>query len=200
MPTLKQNATRKLSFPILQRVKLSHFSLYTLKDTIEFKLEDGIVCLAGANGLGKSTFLQVVCYGMTGVVPKPSQKFVTVDDYYRDIRAFTPEYFDGRLRPEHLEIAEIELEMSLGDKRVTITRGFVESEALRSLKIVSAEKTVEYPDDSPEKRHFIYEGLITEQIGLGSFREFVFVQSFVLTFDERRHLLFWDPKAWKLVF
>jgi len=39
MPTLTQDVTRKLSFPILQRVKLTHFSLYTLKDTIEFKFE-----------------------------------------------------------------------------------------------------------------------------------------------------------------
>src|SRR5260370_22951340 len=99
MSSSKQDATRRLSFPILQRVKLSHFSLYTLKDVIEFKLDDGIVCLAGANGLGKSTFLQVVGYGMTGVVPKPSQKFVTVDDYYRHIPAFTREYFDRQLAP-----------------------------------------------------------------------------------------------------
>lgn len=186
---------RKLSFPILQRLKLTHFSLYTLTDTIEFGFDDGIVCLAGANGLGKSTFLQVVGYGMTGVVPKPYQKFVSVDDYYRDIRAFTRDYFDGRIHPEHLEIAEIELEMLVGSKRVTITRGFVESESLRSLKVVSDEGTEEYPDSSPEERHALYEKLLTETIGLGSFREFVFVQSFVLTFDERRHLLFWDPKV-----
>jgi hypothetical protein len=186
---------RRLSFPILQRLKLTNFSLYTLTDTIEFGFDDGIVCLAGANGLGKSTFLQVVGYGMTGVVPKPYQKFVSVDDYYRDIRTFTRDYFDGRIRPEHLEIAEIELEMQLGSKRVTITRGFVESESLRSLKVESEEGTREYPDSSPEERHAVYEKLLTEVIGLGSFREFVFVQSFVLTFDERRHLLFWDPKV-----
>ncbi len=195
MPAANAIATRKLSFPILQRIRLAHFSLYTLKDTIEFRFDDGIICLAGANGLGKSTFLQVVGYGMTGVVPKPDQKFVSVDDYYRDIRAFTRDYFDGRVRPEHLDIAEIELEMVLGNKRVTITRGFVESESLRSLKVVSGADIKEYPDDSPEQRHATYEKLVTDQIGLGSFREFVFVQSFVLTFDERRHLLFWDPKV-----
>jgi len=195
MPAAKPPATRKLSFPILQRIRLAHFSLYTLTDTIEFDFNDGIVCLAGANGLGKSTFLQVVGYGMTGVVPKPYQKFVSVDDYYRDIRTFTRDYFDGRIRPEHMEIAEIELEMRLGDKRVTLTRGFVESESLRSLKVVADGKTEEYEDSSPEERHAAYERLLTDGIGLGSFREFVFVQSFVLTFDERRHLLFWDPKV-----
>ncbi len=46
MPAPKPTATRKLSFPILQRIRLAHFSLYTLKDTIEFKFDDGIVCLA----------------------------------------------------------------------------------------------------------------------------------------------------------
>jgi energy-coupling factor transporter ATP-binding protein EcfA2 len=195
MAPLTQESTRKLRFPILQRIKLSHFSLYTLADTIEFKFDKGIVCLAGANGLGKSTFLQVVGYGMTGVVPKPYQKFVSVDDYYRDIRAFTRDYFDGRIRPEHLEIAEIELEMLLGSKRITLVRGFVESESLRSLKIVSDEESRDFADSSPEERHATYEKLVTEAIGLGSFREFVFVQSFVLTFDERRHLLFWDAKV-----
>ena len=139
--------------------------------------------------------MQIVGYGMTGVVPKPGGKFSSVDDYYRDMRAFTRDYFDGRLFPEHRDIAEIELEMSVGDKRITITRGFVESESLRSLKVITGEITNEYADLSPEERHSTYELLLTEGIGLGSFRELVFVQSFVLTFDERRHLLFWDSKV-----
>ena len=191
----RHTSTRKLNFPILRRIRLTHFSLYTLKDNIEFNVANGILCLAGANGLGKSTFLQVVGYGMTGVVPKPAQKFVSVDDYYRDIRTFTREYFEGRLLPEHRDIAEIELEMSLGNKRVTITRGFVESESLRKLKVVSEGEEKEYEDASPEQRQLTYEKLLTDEIGLGSYRELVFVQSFILTFDERRHLLFWDSKV-----
>lgn len=195
MPASKSTAARKLTFPVLQRVRLKHFSLYTLTDAIEFKFDAGIVCLAGANGLGKSTFLQVVGYGMTGVVPKPAQKFSSVDDYYRDIAAFTRDYFDGRIKPEHWDIAEIELEMTLGKKRITLTRGFVESESLRRLTVVAEGKKDEYADSTPEARHSAYAQLITEATDLGSFREFVFVQSFVLTFDERRHLLFWDSKV-----
>jgi hypothetical protein len=195
MPPSKTDAERKLNFPILQRIKLTNFSLYSLKSSIEFDLKEGIVCLAGANGLGKSTFLQIVGYGMTGVVPKPSQKFVSVDDYYRDIRTFTRDFFDGRLNPEDWDTAEIELEMLIGKKRVTISRGFVESESLRKLLVASKDGTKDYPNSSPEERHIEYEKLITEDVGLGSFREFVFVQSFVFTFDERRHLLFWDAKV-----
>jgi DNA repair exonuclease SbcCD ATPase subunit len=115
-------STRKLSFPILQRIRLKHFSLYSLANTIEFTFDAGIVCLAGANGLGKSTFLQTVGYGMTGVVPKPDQKFVSVDDYYRDVRTFTRDYFDGRILPEHMDIAEIELEINRSGRIRTYRR------------------------------------------------------------------------------
>lgn len=193
--TTTRGAIRKLTFPTINRVRLTHFSLYSLTDCIEFKFDKGIICLAGANGLGKSTFLQVIGYGITGVIPKPAKKFASVDDYYRDIRVFTHEYFDGRLLPEDLDIAEIEIEMSLGQKQVTITRGFVESESLRKLTVVSGGQEKTYLDDSPEQRHVAYEKLLTEETGLQSFRELVFIHSFVLTFDERRHLLFWDPKV-----
>jgi len=188
-------SVRKLNFPILRRIRLTHFSLYTLKPSIEFKIRDGILCLAGANGLGKSTFLQIIIYGMTGVVPKHDRKFSSVDDYYRDTRSFTREYFEGRLLPEHRDIAEIELEMSIGHKQVTLKRGFVEPESLRSLKVVSSDQEEDFKDQTPEQRQAAYETVLVEESGLGSFREFVFVQSFVLTFDERRHLLFWDPKV-----
>jgi hypothetical protein len=35
---------------------------------------------------------------------------------------------------------------------------------------------------------------MTADIGLASFEQFVFLQHFVLTFDERRQLLFWEPR------
>jgi len=186
---------RSLNFPVINRIKLSHFSLYTLNDQIEFSLETGITCLAGANGLGKSTFLQVINYALTGVVPKPYQKFVSVDDYYRDILSFTTDYFTGRILPEHKEIAEVELDISFDKTRVILRRGFFESSELRGLIIHENGKPKDYAEKSAEERHEVFEKLVTEKVGLDTFKEFVFVQSFVLTFDERRQLLFWDPKV-----
>lgn len=192
---MAEESSRPLCFPRVTRIRLDHFSLYTLVDSIEFNIEPGILCLAGANGLGKSTFLQILNYGLTGVAFKPNQKFVSVDDYYRDVMGFTEDYFQGRILPEHKEICEIELELLVGDTRVVLRRGFVESTELRSLEVHSDGKVTDYSSSSPEKRHAAYEDLVVENSGLSSFNEFVFVQSFVLTFDERRHLLFWDPKV-----
>src|SRR5581483_3330501 len=167
--TAAKTISRRLTFPVLERVRLSRFSLYTLQDPIEFKLNTGIICLAGANGLGKSTFLQIITYGLTGVVPRPNQKFVTVDDYYRDILAFTRDYFDGRLEAEDKEVAEIELEMTLGPARITLRRGFVESDMLSSLEVVMGEEKTDYRNCSAEERQQAYEKLITESVGVASF-------------------------------
>jgi DNA repair exonuclease SbcCD ATPase subunit len=169
--------------------------LYTLIDSIQFDIPEGILCLAGANGLGKSTFLQVLNYGLTGVAFKPNQKFTSVDDYCRDIMGFTEDYFQGRISPEDKEICEIELELLIGDDRIVLRRGFVESTELRALEIHSDGTTAAYEEASPEERHEAYETFVVQKSGLSSFNEFIFVQSFVLTFDERRHLLFWDPKV-----
>lgn len=185
---------RTLSFPTINKVKLSHFSLYTLVDPIEISLESGISCLVGANGLGKSTFLQIINYALTGTVPKPDQKFVSVGDYYRDILTFTSGYFLGRIRPEHKETAEVELDLNFGSTRVVLRRGFFESKELRALTIYEDGKQKTFPNHPPEKLHEEFEKLVTYKVGLDTFNEFVFVQSFVLTFDERRQLLFWDPK------
>ncbi|MBL7956000.1 MAG: hypothetical protein JNJ91_13270 [Flavobacteriales bacterium] len=184
---------RKLNFPVVRRVRLSHFSLYTLQDQIEFTLGAGVTCIAGANGLGKSTFLQILNYGLTGVVPRPDQKFASVDDYYRDITTFSRDYFQGRVKPEDREIAEIELEIVIGAKTIKLIRGFDEPDSLRSL-MVSNDAT-DYGQMTPEDRDASYRLLLIKLIGLSSFKELVFIQSFVLTFDERRHLLFWDPKV-----
>lgn len=189
------SSSRKLCFPVISRVSLSHFSLYTLIDSIDFEIPEGILCLAGANGLGKSTFLQILNYGLTGVAFKPNQKFISVDDYCRDIMGFTEDYFHGRISAEDKDICEIELELLFGDDRIVLRRGFVEPTELRGLEIHSNGTITKFDEASPEERHDTYERFLVQKSGLSSFNEFIFVQSFVLTFDERRHLLFWDPKV-----
>lgn len=37
--------------------------------------------------------------------------------------------------------------------------------------------------------------MLPKEISLDTFEQFVFLQQFVFTFDERRHLLFWDDRV-----
>ena len=56
---------KTLNLPKLLNVSLNDFSLYSLTPNIELTIGDGVFCLAGANGLGKSTFLNAVNYALT---------------------------------------------------------------------------------------------------------------------------------------
>ncbi len=153
--------------------------------------------MAGANGIGKSTFLSTVNYGLTGIVPDPSQKFSSEEEYYQKNLEFPVDYFSGRIGETDRETAEIHLKFVVGKRLFAVTRGFFEQEQLRDLSIHDPDRPVSPLSGTatPGDLHNEYKRRLTEAIGLESFEQFVFLQSYVLTFDERRHLLFWDQKV-----
>ena len=95
-----------IKLPILLQVKLENFSLYNLTPNITVNFAKGVYCLAGANGLGKSTFLAALNYGLTGSVPDPSRKFKSVDEYNKK-NHFSNEYFSGRINENDRDSATI---------------------------------------------------------------------------------------------
>lgn len=191
-----RNDRTQLNFPQIRRVVLDKFSLYTQRPKIELDVANGVVCLAGANGIGKSTFLSAVNFGLTGTVPLPSHKFMSAAEYYKDGVRFSQTFFDGRIDEDDRESAQITIDFDLGKTRLQITRGFFEPDSLRALSITLDGEPV--PDvraltEEGKQRH--YATHVAGAVGVQSFEQFVFLQHFVLTFDESRHLLFWDPRA-----
>ena len=189
--------TQKLNFPTLRRVVLRQFSLFSSAPEVDESIGAGVFCLAGANGLGKSTFLSAVNFALTGLVSDPELKFASVDEYYKNGREFARDYFKGRISEDDRDGAEVSVEFTVGTHTYEVTRPIFGAEELRTLRIsdgdsrvlVSGEKLTE------TERHRRYAEQLTRHLGLASFEQFVFLQHFVLTFDERRHLLFWDPKV-----
>jgi len=183
-----------IRFPQLRRVALQSFSLYTQKPTVDLLIPPGVLCLAGANGLGKSTFLAAVNYAITGVVPLPSRSLKSAAEYYSDALRFTKDYFTGRIDIQDRESAAISVEFSVGETTFALTRGVFDVSALRDLTIVGRHGG-NFASHSPEDRHRRYTEIAAKEIGLPTFDQFVFLQHFVLTFDESRNLLFWDERA-----
>ena len=188
---------QKLRMPRLIRVRLEHFTLYNSQPSIELGFNDGVFCLAGANGLGKSTFLAAINYGLTGIVADPNRKFESVPEYYNLCLDFASEFFDGRIDEKDRDRAVVGLEFVAGSKHFNIERGVFEREQLRKLVItdVASNRPHDAKTLSPAQRHRRYAESLSEEIGLRSFEQFVFLQQFVFTFDERRHLLFWDKRV-----
>ncbi len=192
----RRNHRTQLQFPQLRRVVLDKFSLYTQRSKIELDVSDGVLCLAGANGIGKSTFLSAVNFGLTGIVPLASREFMSAAEYYKDGVRFSQAFFDGRIDEDDRDGAQITVEFDIGKASFLLTRGLFEADGLRSLSVtVDGKPGVEGPDASAEDKHRLYAAQVAKAVGVKSFEQFVFLQHFVLTFDESRHLLFWDPRA-----
>ena len=188
----------RLNFPKILKVSMRHFTLYSSMPVITEQFPDGVFCLAGANGLGKSTFLSAVNYGITGTVSDP-RKFESFEEYYRFSIPYSTEFFDGRIGESDREQAEVEIDMRVAGHLYSLTRGVFEPCQLRRLSIADAvnptKVIVDCSDLTPEQRHAKYAAHVAGDVGVEMFEQFVFLQHFLLTFDERRHLLFWDRRV-----
>ena len=189
-------AVLSVMFPKITRVTLNSFSLYSLEPNISLELGNGVTCLAGANGIGKSTFLATVNYALTGVVPHPRRRFLSAAAYLKDALAFTEGYFSGRISELDRDSAAVSIEFDLRGKSYSLRRGLFESESLQQFSVSTAGQVDFLLDvSSPVEREAKYRMSICKDAGLSSFEQFVFLQHFLLTFDESRHLLFWDEEA-----
>lgn len=188
-----------MHLPRAEALLLHRFSLFEKTTTVEVSFPPGVFCLAGANGLGKSTFLAAVNYAMTGVVAQPEREFLGVDDYYKRVRSYSETFFRGRIAPEDAEAAYVELTMRVGDRRYRLARGMFDSLALRELEITSvtdgAIVIAHDPELEPSDRHDLYTRTLVQDCGLENLAQLVFLQHFVVTFDERRDLLFWGSRT-----
>jgi len=183
------------SFPKLTSISINNFSLYEKEGNIELDFINGVFCLAGANGLGKSTFLNLINYGLTGIVIDPSKDFtsiVSTSKFYSLNKKFAHKYFDGRVNEIDREASNIRLTFSIGDVNYEIQRSLFESEELTSYSRKIDDIDTLTNDLTNSELFSSYCQHITNDIGLASFDQFVFLQHFVLSFDENHYLLFWN--------
>jgi energy-coupling factor transporter ATP-binding protein EcfA2 len=186
-----------VTLPVPVRLTLRNFSLYTKARTLDLEFDKAVVCLAGANGLGKSTFLATLNYAITGTVAKPGVNFLGASKFYEDISGYSTKYFSGRVAPEDHDLAEVEIELEVGRQTFHLVRGMFSPTGLRSFRVTrESGEIVDFsePGVTDAERHGRYVSEILHATGLKSFPQLVFLQWFVQTFDEQRHLLFWSDR------
>lgn len=74
----------KFHFPNIKKIDIENFSLYKKVDEISINIDKDVFCLVGANGLGKSTFITIINYALTGIVKNPERNF----SWYKSISEF----------------------------------------------------------------------------------------------------------------
>ncbi len=191
------------NFPKIEKVIIRNFSLFK-KDgelyEVNEEINDGVYCLAGANGLGKTTFLNAINYGLTGIVLEPNIEVYSPSEIVVNNKRYTDRYFIGRIDKRDEEKAEIEILFTINNKIFRIIRGFFEREELRLLEIYKNDgqkKTslINTINKSPKELKSIFQTSLSSEIGFTSFDYFIFYQLYVFTFDENRRMIFWDDRA-----
>lgn len=185
----------KLKLPQIEHVSLRRFSLFTANPDAAFDTGSGVLCLVGANGIGKSTLLAAINFCLTGTVADPNRSFESMEEYYRFTRAYSGGYFRGRINGNDEEDAEITVRFRLGSHRYDVRRGMFEPEELRGLTVtdVNTNEPISLGADLTRgDKHREYVDHFVLHSGLSSFEEFVFLQHFVFTFDEQRKTIFWN--------
>lgn len=186
----------KLTFPRFRRAVLRHFSLFTRETEVTLDIQDGVFCLAGANGIGKSTVIAALNFALTGRVPDPDRSYKSVEEYYIHTEEFPDRFFTGRISEVDRQSAEVEIEFEVGNCRYRLVRGVFEPNQLRDLQISDGtnEDQDELVGSGQSELQGKFASHVTEKIGLSDFDQLVFLQLFLFTFDERRHLAFWDSE------
>lgn len=192
--------TCKYTLPTVRHIRFTNFDLYTQEPNANVKMEKNVLCLIGANGLGKSTFLNTLSYAVTGIIPNPNRKFLSAKDYFDNAKLpeRTSEYFTGRISTSCRETARSEVKLVWPDVTICVTRDFFQNQG--PIRLVIQRKNEKdildidggYSAKELEKR-YIQE--ILKNSRLADFEQFVFLVHFVMTFDESRHLMMWDESA-----
>ena len=180
-------AITKFGLPVLRRVNITAFSLYTERPIVNLHIPDGVFCLVGANGIGKSTFIAAVNFGICGRLPRPGVRFSSSDEYFQNVRDFSSSFFDGRITELDREQAEVEIEFTIKQDQYHIVRGAFEPNQLRYASVNGVEL-----EGSPTTVNDSYKNSVATSVGVANFEQFVFLQLFVFTFDEQRNLTFWE--------
>ncbi|WP_279466175.1 AAA family ATPase [Aeromonas veronii] len=118
----------KINFPKITSVSLTDFSLYVSCPSASIDINKNVFCLIGANGLGKSTFLNSVIFAITGAIPTSSVKFLNSQDYYKNVMKEhnVDEYYNGRVTEDKRESASINVILEWPTHSISITRNFFE--------------------------------------------------------------------------
>lgn len=194
----------KYNFIKLEKVVLRNFSLYRKNGKIyevNEPINDGVYCLAGANGLGKTTFLNAINYGLTGIVLEPSRAMFSPSEIVRENKIYTDNYFSGRIAKKDEKNAEIEIILSTNNKFFRIIRGFSNREELKLFELYTVDEKnkvtslIATKGKSATQLNELYQENLAKEIGFSDFDYFIFYQLYVLTFDENRRMIFWDDRA-----
>lgn len=179
-----------IQFPVFHCIRVDGYLMFpggANSPGLDIKIKKGPTLIAGVNGLGKTTLVEIVLRTLTGPfdIPKAAQGGDLSEVEPKPISINAQSIFASRVADGAKE-ATASLELSFGGRRMKIERN------LANLELV--ECNLSNPDENiaDEKS---YQSCLTKHMGLGSFFDALLILRYVVFLMEDRRALVWGKTA-----
>lgn len=186
-----------INLPILKNLKIKNYQLYPGNDKnnilfIDFEPQ-GLTVILGANGLGKSTLINLILRMLTG--PSDISKIDSIDELgnlntiavdRNDLKYF----FSDRVS-DKAENATATLQLKLGDVTLTIERKLSD---LTLIDLKAGATTLPLPENR-KKKEDVYKDHICDFAKVSSFGDWLLILHYIMFYQENRRALVWDTSA-----
>ena len=186
-----------INFPILKELKIENYGLYPGTDekpglNINFR-KQGLSLVIGANGLGKSTLINIILRLLTG--PFDLGRFDKTDELGNLKLAATERsdlksLFSTRVQDQATH-ATATLIVKLGEVEITITRSLHD---LSLLDLKEGLSSVQLPERLGLKEQK-FQVVLCEAARISDFGDWLLILHYIVFYQEDRRALVWDTSA-----
>lgn len=167
---------RRTILPHLRRFALRSFRPIFNADA-ELRLSKGTNIVLGGNGLGKTTIMQAIVYGMAGGTDEIEDEKSKRWDHH---------YFQQRLSADSLDTALVEVAFDLGGHTLELRRGF------RHPRVLAFKTDNEAWIEDEEQANASFQQALDVFGGYENAKDFTYVVHRLLYLPESRRLIAWD--------
>jgi len=149
---------------------------------VHLTMKSGPCLILGGNGLGKTTLMQAIVYGLTGGVSEEMEEEKRLRWGYS--------YFRSRVASESGKTALVEVSFRLGKEQISLRRGLTGS------NVVAVRATSRGPKwFDTDSAGALFDELLRTHGGYENSSDFGFVVTRLLYLPENRRLIAWDTDA-----
>lgn len=194
---------RKIYLPELTSINIKDFTLYPNGLNYEYNFVKGVNLILGGNGMGKTTFVNIIKYAIIGHYKKPFDYTRTYKDRIIEKRILYPlNYFKNRMDDQFVKNknARVIIKFSINQKEFIVERDlediilhsfsidgyFEDGKLANQLKYESIDEK-----DKPTYLQYKYEKLIEKHSGL-QFDDLIFFVNEILFFGEDHKTILWN--------